>query len=247
MKAWREALGALRPGLIASVWVGCLMLAVLGALWLQIPDSHVWQFGFSMVSGCALLALSFWLCCGVFMRLLKPRETAQWWVRWILLAVVIAAWWMLQMPIDRLVEHRELYAGYWTSKLPHGARWLHTYEYLLVLQDWIYFSLKLIVTGLLLPVAMVAGASGFRDGLGQIFKVWPRWWYWVAVLAGGWIGFAVSGRMMGWSPRRGLAGEILSLLVRLGFAFTLDVMLACFVLAVAALGLRRGRTAMDQG
>ena len=35
-----------------------------------------------------------------------------------------------------------------------------------------------------------------------------------------------------------LAGEILSLLIRLGFAFTLDVLLACFVLAVIAVGLQ---------
>jgi hypothetical protein len=35
-------------------------------------------------------------------------------------------------------------------------------------------------------------------------------------------------------------GETLSLLVRLGLAFTLDVFLACFVTALAAVGLRRG-------
>jgi hypothetical protein len=34
--------------------------------------------------------------------------------------------------------------------------------------------------------------------------------------------------------------EMLSLLVRLGFVFTLDVLLVCFVLAVIVVGLRRG-------
>ena len=229
----------LRPGLIAWVWAGCLVLALLGALWLQIPDSHVWQFGLSMVSACALLALLFWFCCGVFQRLLQPAAEARWWIRWILLTVLIVAWWLLQIPIDRLVEHRELYAGYWTSKLPHGLRWPRTYEHLLQLQDWMYFSLRLIVTGLLLPVAMVAGASGFRGGVGQIVRVLLRWWYWVAALVCGWIASVVGGKVIDWASRHGLASEILSLLARLGFVFTLDVVLACFVLGVAAVGLRR--------
>ena len=99
---------------------------------------------------------------------------------------MIVAWWLLQIPIDRLVEHSELYAGYWTSRLPHGLRWLRTYEHLVLLQSWIYFSLRLIRTGLLLPLAVVAGASRLRDGAGRIFRVWSRWWrYWVAALGCG--------------------------------------------------------------
>jgi hypothetical protein len=54
----------------------------------------------------------------------------------------------------------------------------------------------------------------------------------------GWIAFAVSGKLMSWAPGHGLMAEMLSLLVRLGFVFTLDVLLACFVLAVIVVGLR---------
>jgi hypothetical protein len=143
-------------------------------------------------------------------------------------------------PSRRLIEHRELYAGYWTSRLPHGLRWIRTYEHLVLLQDWIYFSLRLIVTGLLLPVAVAAHATRFRDGAEQIFRVWSRWWYWVTVLGCRWVAIAVNGKLMDWTPGTSLAGEILSLLVRLGFVFTLDVLLACFVLAVIVVGLRRG-------
>ena len=240
MSAWREALRMLRFPLVASVWVGAFLLAVLGVLWLQIPDSHILQFGFSMLSGAGLLGLSLWFCCWVFRKMQKPAEERRWWLGGALLAAAIVAWWLLQMPIDKLVEHRELYAGYWTSRLPHGLRWLRTYEHLVLLQDWIYFSLRLIVTGLLLPVAVVAGSGRLRDGAGRIFRVWSRWWYWVAVLVCAWVAFAASGKLMDWAPGHGLAGEVLSLLVRLGFVFTLDVLLACFVLAVAVVGLRKG-------
>jgi hypothetical protein len=243
MSAWREALREMRLSLVAGVWVGVLVLAVLGVLWLQIPDSHVWQFVFSIVSACGLVALFFWFCCWVFRRVMNSTAQVLWWLRWALLAGVIVAWWLLQMPIDRLVAHSELYAGYWTSRLPHWLRGLQTYERLLLLQDWAYFSLRLILTGLLLPVAVLAGAGVLRDSTKQILRAWSRWWYWVTVLVCGWIAFAASGRMMNWTPGRGLASETSSLLLRLGFVFTLGVVLAVFVLAVAAIGLRQDATA----
>jgi hypothetical protein len=240
MSAWREALRAMRMRLVTEVWVGTLVLAVLGVLWLQIPDSHVWEFVFSILFACGLVGLFFGFYSWVFKRVLKTTQEERWWLRWILLAAVIIVWWLLQMPIDKLAEHRTLYAGYWTSQLPHWLRGLRTYEHLVVLQNWMYFSLRLIVTGLLLPVAVIVGANRVRGSAGRIFGVWSRWWYWLATLVSGWIAFAVSGKLMNWTPGRGLMGEMLSLLFRLGFAFTLDVLLACYVLSVIGVGLRRG-------
>jgi hypothetical protein len=91
-----------------------------------------------------------------------------------------------------------------------------------------------------LPVAVVVGASRVRCSAGRIFALWSQWWYWVSALVCGWIAFAVSGRLVAWTPGRGLMSEMLSLLVRLGFVFTLDVLLVRFVLAVIVVGLRRG-------
>jgi hypothetical protein len=207
-------------------------------LWLQIPDSHVWEFAFSILSAGLLLVLFFALCTWLFRQVLKPAEKGRWWLQWALLAVVIVVWWLLQIPIDKLVEHGALYAGYWTSRLPHGTRSLRTYEHLLLFQDSLYFSLRLIMTGLLLPVAVAAGAGLLPLSVKRIFHVWTRWWYWVTALLCGWLAFAISSKLMDWTPGHKLAGEILSLLIRLGFAFTLDVLLACFVLAVIAVGLQ---------
>lgn len=239
MSAWREALRTMRVKWVAGVWMGTLALAVLGILWLQIPDSHTWEFVFSILSACGLVALFFWFCSWVFRDTLRPEEKRRWWLRWVLLAAVIVVWWLLQMPIDRLVEHRELYAGYWTSRLPRWLRGLRTFEHLLLLQDWVYFSLRLIVGGLLLPVSVVVGARRLHDGAKHILGVWSRWWYWVAALTCGLFAFAISGKLMNWTPGHGLASEILSLLLRLGLVFTLDVLLACFVLAVIGVGLER--------
>src|SRR5580658_8369771 len=126
MSAWREALRVMHMQLVLSVWVGTLVLIALSVLWLQIPDSHIWEFVFSILFACGLLALFFWCCSWIFKQMLKPAKGGRWWLQWILLAAVIVVWWLLQMPVDRLIEHRELYAGYWTSRLPHGLRWLRT-------------------------------------------------------------------------------------------------------------------------
>jgi hypothetical protein len=170
--------------------------------------------------------------------MLKPTEEDKWWPRCILLAAVIVAWWLLQMPINKLIEHRELYAGYWASRLPHGLRGLRTYEHLVSIQDWMYFSLKLIVTGLLLPVAL-APVNRFRDGARRILSVWSRWWYWLAVLLCGWLAFVISSKLMNWTPSHGLSREMFSVLLRLGFVYTLDLVLACFVVQVIVVALRR--------
>lgn len=240
MSAWRDALRRLRISLVAKVWVGVLVLAGLGVLWLQIPDSHVWEFCFSLLSAGVMVGLFFGMCRWVFGSVLEPAgERGRWWVRWALLAAVIVVWWLLQWPIDRLMEHRYLYAGYWTSRLPYWLRGLRTREHLIVLQTWIYFSLSLMVAGLLLPGAVVASAGQLRAVGRHILGVWARWWYWVAVLVCGWIAFAVGGKLMGWTPVHGLAGEMLSVFVRLGVVFTLDVFLVCFVLGLVAVGLQR--------
>ena len=40
---------------------GSLGLAILAGLWLQIPDSHVWQFCLSMLVGLAFVLGALWL------------------------------------------------------------------------------------------------------------------------------------------------------------------------------------------
>jgi len=168
MSAWREALRTMRMQLVVAVWAGTLVLIMLGVLWLQIPDSHVWEFAFSILFCVRAPGVVFLVFApGSLKKCLKPAEEERWWLRWILLATVIVVWWLLQMPIDRLLEHRALYAGYWTSRLPHWLRGLRTYEHLVVQQNWVYFSLRLIVTGCCCPSRLLLVRAGFvvvRDG-----------------------------------------------------------------------------------
>ena len=95
----------LRRGLVAKVWLGVLVLAILGVLWLQIPDSHIWEFCFSLLLACVIVGLFFWLCVWTFRSLVGGlEERGRGGVGWVLRGAVIVAWWLLQRPIDRLME-----------------------------------------------------------------------------------------------------------------------------------------------
>ena len=237
--ASRDALHLLKSSLPVRQWFGNLVLFLLLVLWLQIPDSHVWQFAFALLSAAALMAGFFWLYCGTFQWLQKPASPARWWVRWLLLAAVIVVWWLLLKPIDALRAHEDLYAGYWNSRLSSGLRAVFTYERLQQLQEFGYDVVQLILAAVMLPLAVEAGGSGFTaQPVRRVFRVYFRWFYWVAVLFCGLIGFEISKRLMDWTPEAGLTGEIVSVIVRLGSVYTLDIVLWCFVLALVAVYMR---------
>ena len=62
MQALRGALGKMTGRLLLSQWVGNIVLMLLAAAWLQIPDSHTWQFAFSVLSAVLLVAGFLVLC-----------------------------------------------------------------------------------------------------------------------------------------------------------------------------------------
>ena len=81
--------------LLLSQWVGNFLLMLLAAGWLQIPDSHTWQFAFSMLSGVLLVVGFLWLYTATF-RYLRPCPLRPpWWLSCLLLAgfivIVVAA------------------------------------------------------------------------------------------------------------------------------------------------------------
>ena len=76
MQALRGALGKMSGRLLLSQWVGNFLLMLLAAAWLQIPDSHTWQFAFSMLSGVLLVVGFLWLYTATFHHLRPCAEPA---------------------------------------------------------------------------------------------------------------------------------------------------------------------------
>src|ERR1700723_1047602 len=152
MQAFRGAVARFTGRLILAQLLGNFLLMLLAAGWLQIADSHAWQFAFSMLSGVLLVIAFLWLYTATFRRLLPCAARPPLWLSGILLAVFVALWWLLLQPIAALRAHEGLYAGYWNSQSPAWLRSHLGYSSLVAWQEHIYDGIQCILAGLLLPL-----------------------------------------------------------------------------------------------
>lgn len=224
------------PKIIVLQWVGNLALMLFAALWLQIPDSHVWQFVLSIGSGLLFLLAVLWLYARTFSVL---QRTTSFRFQRILLLVLFAALWLLALhSIGVLREKEGLFAGFWNSKLPANLRYFFDYRRLVAWQDRFYDAAEWVLAGFLLPIAIELCATGVRlINLKPIAKVYRHWVYWVVVIVAGFAGTALARAIAGWTPGKGVASETVSLVVRLGAIYTVDILLWCFVLALTSVYL----------
>jgi hypothetical protein len=235
MQAIRQAFSQLKGRLFWFQWVGNFLLMLLAAGWLQIPDSHSWQFVFSILSGVLLVVVFLWLYIATCRHLLPCAPRPPWWLSCLLLAVFLALWWLLLQPIGALRAHEAIYAGYWNSQSPPWLRAHLGYSALVAWQERLYDCAQWLLGGLLLPLAMQTCACGLKAGwLGRAARAYRHWLYWFCVLVAGLGASAVTWALAGWTPSAGLAGQTCSIIARLGTAYILDIMLWCFILGLVA-------------
>jgi hypothetical protein len=214
-------------------WVGNFLLMLLAAGWLQIPDSHSWQFVFSILSGVLLVVGFLWLYIATFRHLLPYAPRPPWWLSCLLLAVFIALWWLLLQPIAVLRAHEALYAGYWNSQSPPWLRRHLGYSSLVAWQERIYDCIQCIAAGFLLPLAMETSACGVNQ-IKRAKRAYRHWFYWLSVLVCGLGAPALTWAIAEWTPEAGLVEQTISVILRLGLAYTVDILLWCFLLALIA-------------
>ena len=136
---------------------------LLAAAWLQIPDSHTWQFVFSMLSGVLLVVGFCWLYTATFHHLRPCAEPAS----------------AMAELVDAVVVHgtvvaaaagRLLSAGRTKGSMPgigihnrrHGCGIHLGYSSLVAWQERIYDCLQWLWAGLLLPLAIELCACGIH-------------------------------------------------------------------------------------
>jgi hypothetical protein len=138
-------------------------------------------------------------------------------------------------PIAAGRAHEALFAGYWNSQSPRWLRYHLGYSSLVAWQEHIYDCVQLIWAGLLLPLALETCACGLGEGwFRRGARVYRHWLYWLCLLVCGLGGSAVTWALADWTPVAGLVGQTVSVTARLGAAYTLDVLLWCFLLALIA-------------
>lgn len=244
MQAIRAAFSKINGRLFFSQWVGNFLLMLLAAAWLQIPDSHTWQFLFSILSGVALLIGFLWLYTATFRYLRACVTRPPWWWSCLLLAVFVGVYWLLLQPIAAARAHEALFAGYWNSQSPAWLRYHLGYSSLIAWQERIYDCMQWLLAGLLLPLAIETSACGIAS-FRRAATVYRHWLYWLSVVVCGLGGSAITWALADWTPTADLVGQTFSIVARLGVAYTLDMLLWCFLLALAAEYLSAPRFAVE--
>lgn len=231
----------LASGIVVSQWLGNLAAILLAFAWLQIPDSHTSQF-LGSVASVALLVIGFlWLHAWTFHRLAGHAERAPLWRRLFLLAVIVVVSYLVLHSVSLLKERDGLIAGYWNSRLSAGMRAFFTYQRLLVIFDLFCDLLVWVLAAALLPLAFEAGGLAFAHRAGtRLARTYFRPLYWVAAILAGFSAEHLCLALVQWKPGTSVRAQTLSVLLRIGAAYSICILLWCLVLVIAG-GLMRHR------
>jgi len=220
---------------------GSIAVAVAIALWLQIPDSHTWEFALSVLTGIAIVLATLWLKATILRRIrigqpATPKSMA-------ILVPWIAVFWILVHLIQLLTIHVVERAGFWNSRLSARQRTLFTEPRLESWQnDAISTLLWFVLPGLLLPLIIETVSSGTLKTAARVYRLWQLWLtVGVATTLGGWL----TGKLTTWHPSETVHGELLSAIARLSLLYALLLAIALIALAIISNQLARSATRQD--
>lgn len=216
-------------------WLGNLLLMLAAGGWLQIPDSHSWQFVLSILVAVAWVVAFLLLYTRTFRGLRVCGTRTPLWLSCLILAGFVVLWWLGLKPIAFGRAHEALVAGYLNSQSTPWVRHHFGYSSMVAWQERIYDGLQCLWAGLLLPVTLEMCACGLNPGwLLRAVRVYRKWLYWVCIFVFGLGASAATWALVDWAPSGGLAGQTISVVGRLGVAYTVDIVLWCMLLAIVA-------------
>jgi hypothetical protein len=239
---WKDAAGLLGIRLVLAQLGLVAGVLLLFLLWLRMPDASILE-----VAGSALLALLVVFAAGagesrLILGLCARPIALHKLVRGTLLLIVdvalCLAWsaWLAHLSLQD-----PLRAGYLNSQAPHQLRNLLTFEHILLWLGWMWSAITWIGAGLLaaLIFPLVAGGRPLRAALIAVRS--PS--FWLALLVGTASATLLTGALMAWMPLHGLRAEMISLALRLAVAALFDGVVACWILAILAVCVRRADAA----
>ena len=238
----RSALARMSVGLVLQQIGLALLVFLLYALWLHVPDASALD-----VIGSALLALLVVAVAGVgesalVLRLAGRARAPERLLRGALLLLAGAVLWF---GWNALLDHLRgsydsndlLWAGYLNSRFPHQLRNSFSYGHILSWLRWMWAMLGWIGAGLI-AIGVFAGSASVRP-LRAAGCALRSITYWAALVAGTMAATAITGALVNWTPGHGLRVEMLSLVLRLTTAVLVDAAVVCLLLAILAACVRR--------
>jgi len=209
---------------------------LLGYLWLEIPDSHLWQLAFTVLVGLVVVVGLLLLQVFIVRRLRQVFQPPPIWLS----AALAVAWIIILMllcgSIARLGVNSDVRASYWNSQLGPYLRTIFTYPRLSAWQDdAISFTYWILLPGLLLPCVIETIASGvsaasWRSGL----RILRLWYHWVAVIVILWFVYWIQPKLLDWHPLHTVRGELVSVVLRLAFLYCAEMLALIFLTAFIA-------------
>jgi hypothetical protein len=237
----RAALSRFRFSLVALQWGGNLFAMLLAAAWLQIPDSHAWQFAFSMISAVVLVIGFCWLQVFTFSRVRAHAETASLWLRIAGFALVATLWVLLAQWVTSGSDQISQYAYDWNSKLSPDMRITFSPTRIIAGLNIFLEVIVWAITALLLPIVIAVSTQGLaRPSWKDATRPYRRMLYWVVVFLFCLVTTQLTAALVSWMPGKSVSGEVVSVLVRLAVAYTTDVLLWCLLLAFTAAWMESG-------
>jgi hypothetical protein len=224
-----------------------LIVALLFAAWLHIPDSGVIAVSATLLLAALILVLAF---CGEasLLRRLAGLERGRMLSGAIALLIAAALWLVWSTWLNHFDESGFIAraAGYANSRFPHSFRNIFTLENLLRWLGWMWLALKWL-GGILVAIAVPFAQTSrpVRAGLRVLFSLS----YWITLAVSAIIVTVITQGLIEWTPGHGLRVETISLIFRLGAVAIIDAALACCVLAVITAVVVRleGRHAIPDG
>ena len=211
--------------LFALHLVGNAVLLVCGALWLLIPEAHVWQLLFAAVSALLIMAFFLWIHSGTMAYAIAPAQEnlrASFSIKvgrivWLLIGlfVLIACVHIVSAWTDSTLQT----SGYVYSKAPSLLRpTAGSSVYASAVEAFLAVVLWYVLPCLLLPliVSNVVGGSTLRG-----LRALRHWQYWLGMAITILVGVGVTGSLVGWTPGRTLTQQTVSLVVRLVLAYVI--------------------------
>lgn len=223
-EALRHSLTVMRNlRLVALHLVGNAVLMVCVALWLLIPEAHVWQLLFAAVSALLLVIVFLWIHAGTMVYAIAPAsenfrsafsiKIAR--LAWLLIGsfVLIAC----VYKVSDWAESRWQVAGYLYSKAPSLLRpTAGSSEYASALEGVLTVIVWYLLPCILFPfiVSSVTGGSSLRG-----LRALRCWQYWVGMAIAILVGVGVSGSLIEWKPGGTLTQQTVSLVIRILLAY----------------------------
>lgn len=222
--------------LVALHLVVNAVLIVSATFWLLIPEAHVWQLLFAVLSVLAMLCVFLWLHSGTlaYATESKPQSLRPAFsinvirLAWALLgfAALFACMHVVDGWTDNGINNMGVYTGlqwklggYLYSKAPSFLRPISgSNSYAAALGYLFSILFWYVLPSLFLPVitARVIGNSALRG-----LRVLLRWQYWLAMAAAALLGVWLATQILGWVPGTSLHEQTVGLVVRLAIAYIL--------------------------